>query len=56
MGKSRTGDFLISCHAELRLPGQLVRNDKWTDNDVIQDDGSASNMNKEQIGRYWDAG
>lgn len=36
--------------------GQLVWNDKWTDNDVIQDDGSASNVNKEQIDRYHDAG
>lgn len=30
--------------------------DKWTDNDVIQDDGTASNVNKEQIDRYHDAG
>lgn len=36
--------------------GQLVWNDKWTDNDVIQDDGGASNVNKEQIDRYYDAG
>lgn len=35
---------------------QLIWNDKWTDNDVIQDDGSASNVNKEQIDRYYDAG
>ena len=36
--------------------GQLVWNDKWTDNDVIQDDGGASNVNKEQIDRYYDVG
>ena len=36
--------------------GQLVWNDKWTDNDVIQDDGDASNVNKEQIDRYHNAG
>jgi hypothetical protein len=36
--------------------GQLVWNDKWTDNDVIQDDGDASNINKEQIDRYHNAG
>ena len=36
--------------------GQLVWNDKWTDNDIIQDDGGASNVNKEQIDRYYDVG
>lgn len=36
--------------------GQLIWDDKWTDNDVIQDDGGASNVNKEQIDRYHDAG
>ncbi len=36
--------------------GLLIWNDKWTDNDVIQDDGGASNVNKEQIDRYYDAG
>lgn len=36
--------------------GQLIWNDKWTDNDVIQDDGGASNVNKEQIDHYYDAG
>ena len=36
--------------------GTLVWYDKWTDNDVIQDDGTASNVNKEQIDRYHDAG
>lgn len=36
--------------------GTLIWEDKWTDNDVIQDDGTASNINKEQIDRYYDAG
>ena len=36
--------------------GTLVWYDKWTDNDVIQYDGTASNVNKEQIDRYHDAG
>jgi hypothetical protein len=36
--------------------GKLIWDDKWTDNDVIQDDGNASNVNKEQIDRYHDAG
>ena len=36
--------------------GTLVWEDKWTDNDVIQDDGTASNVNKEQIDRYFDVG
>lgn len=36
--------------------GALVWTDKWTDNDVIQDDGGAANVNKEQIDRYYDAG
>lgn len=36
--------------------GTLIWEDKWTDNDVIQDDGNASNINKEQIDRYYDAG
>lgn len=36
--------------------GKLIWDDKWTDNDVIQDDGNASNINKEQIDRYHDAG
>ena len=36
--------------------GSLVWEDKWTDNDVIQDDGTASNVNKEQIDRYFDVG
>lgn len=36
--------------------GSLIWEDKWTDNDVIQDDGTASNINKEQIDRYYDAG
>ena len=36
--------------------GTLIWDDKWTDNDVIQDDGTASNINKEQIDRYHDAG
>ena len=36
--------------------GRLIWSDKWTDNDVIQDDGGASNVNKEQIDRYYDAG
>ena len=36
--------------------GTLIWEDKWTDNDVIQDDGTASNVNKEQIDRYFDVG
>lgn len=36
--------------------GCLIWEDKWTDNDVIQDDDNASNVNKEQMDRYWDAG
>lgn len=36
--------------------GTLIWEDKWTDNDVIQDDGNASNINKEQIDRYYNAG
>lgn len=36
--------------------GTLIWEDKWTDNDVIQDDGTASNINKEQIDRYFDVG
>lgn len=36
--------------------GCLINDDKWTDNDVIQDDKNASNINKEQIDRYFDAG
>lgn len=36
--------------------GKLIWDDKWTDNDVIQDDGTASNINKEQIDRYYNAG
>lgn len=36
--------------------GYLIWEDKWTDNDVIQDDGNASTVNKEQFDRYWDAG
>lgn len=36
--------------------GKLIGEDKWTDNDVIQDDGGASNINKEQIDRYYNAG
>ena len=36
--------------------GKLIWDDMWTDNDVIQDNGNASNINKEQIDRYYDAG
>ena len=34
----------------------LMYNDCWTDNDVIQDMSSDSNLNKEQIDNYYDAG
>lgn len=36
--------------------GRLIYEDKWTDNDIIQDDGTASSINREQIDRYHDAG
>lgn len=36
--------------------GRLIYEDRWTDNDVIQDDGTASSINREQIDRYHDAG
>ncbi len=36
--------------------GRMIEYDRWTDNDVIQDDGNSSNINKEQIDRYYDAG
>lgn len=36
--------------------GKMVWKDQWTDNNVIQEDGDAENVNKEQIDRYYDAG
>lgn len=34
----------------------FIVNDKWTDNDVLYNDGGNANINKEQIDRYYDAG
>lgn len=36
--------------------GKLIYNDRWTDNDVIQDKPDDSNLNKEAIDNYYDAG
>lgn len=36
--------------------GKLIYNDCWTDNDVIQDRSDDSNINKEAIDNYYDAG
>lgn len=36
--------------------GNLIYNDRWTDNDVIQDKPDDSNLNKEAIDNYYDAG
>lgn len=36
--------------------GKLIMKDQWTDNTTIQEDGGSSNVNKEQIDRYYDAG
>lgn len=38
------------------VSGYLMYNDCWTDNDVIQDKSGDSNLNKEQIDNYYDAG
>lgn len=38
------------------VAGQLIYDDRWTDNDVIQDEPGNSSINKEQIDRYYDAG
>lgn len=34
----------------------LICDDRWSDNDVIYNDGNISNINKEQIDHYYDAG
>ena len=35
---------------------KLISYDHWSDNDIIQDIPSTSNVNKEQIDNYYDAG
>lgn len=34
----------------------LIQSDQWSDNSTIQEDGTASSINKEQIDRYYNAG
>lgn len=34
----------------------MISTDSWTDNSMIQEDGGSTNVNKEQIDRYFDAG
>lgn len=38
------------------VTSNLIWNDMWSDNCIIQEDGNASNFNREQIDRYYDAG
>ena len=35
---------------------KLIQNDRWTDNDIILDDGEATAINKDLKDRYYDAG
>lgn len=36
--------------------GKLIYTDNWSDNDVIQDNSGATQLNKEQLDQYYDAG